>query len=475
MTLGPSSHVMILGGGITGLATAYYLQKARPDVRYTLVEQSSRLGGKVTTTRENGFVIEGGPDSFITDKPWALQLCRDLGLEDRLIPSNRESQKVYLLRHGKLVQYPGGLRLAVPTKIRPFLKSQILSNAGKFRMLGDLFIPRRESREDESLASFIQRRFGHECLDRLAGPLMGGIYVSDPKTMSMESTFPSFIQLEREHRSLILGMKAAAKKRSAGKNPASAPPAMFMSLQGGMQELIEALVTQLKGTLKTSTFAKSVRRSQSRFLVELETHHRAIPVSATHVVVTLPAWEAARVLEPAHWAMCDMLQDIRYVSTATASLAYQASDLPQGFELDGFGVLIPEVENRRLIACTWSSTKFAGRAPEGTVLMRAFVGGNRHEADAELPDDELLELVRDEFKDLFKLEAPPMAHHISRWLHANPQYDVGHRERVDIIDRYAAEVPGLHIAGSAYRGIGLPDCIHGAIKTVEAMTGTALP
>lgn len=469
MTLSPSSHVMILGGGITGLAAAYYLQKKFPFARYTLVEKSDRLGGKVVTDREDGFVIEGGPDSFITDKPWARQLCHDLGLDDRLIPSNPERSRVYLLRHGRLVRYPGGLRLAVPTKIRPFLKSHILSTGGKLRMLGDLVLPRRTSRDDESLASFIRRRFGQECLDRLAGPLMGGIYVSDPANMSMEATFPTFLKMERDHRSLILGMRAAAKHRR--KNAGGAPPAMFQTLRGGMAELTEALAAALTGTVRTETFVKSVRRSQSRFLVELETHRQATPVSATHVLVTVPAWEAARILEPTHWAMCDMLRDIRYVSTATVSMAYRKADLPASFTMDGFGVLIPEIEKRGLIACTWSSSKFEGRAPEDGALLRGFVGGHRAEPDAELPDPELTDLVRGEFRDLFGIAADPLKIRIHRWIRANPQYDVGHRERVDIIDRYAQEVPGLHLAGSAYRGIGLPDCIHGAIRAVEAISG----
>lgn len=466
-----NSHVIILGGGITGLAAAYYLQKARPDVRYTLVEKGPRFGGKIVTERAGGFVFEGGPDSFITDKPWALNLCRDLGLEDRLISSNTAGQKVYLLRNGGLVEFPGGLRLTVPTRIRPFLKSRILSPGGKLRMLGDLVISRRTARDDESLATFIRRRFGQECLDRLAGPLMGGIYVSDPTYMSMEATFPQFLNMEQEKRSLILAMRAAARQRGRSKEPR---PAMFQTLDHGMHTLVEALVMSLKGTLKTGTFVKSVRRSQSRFLVEMETHHRAIPVSATHLIVTVPAWEAARLLEPTHWAMCDMLRDIRYVSTATVSLGYRDRDLPDGFRLDGFGVLIPAVEKRRLIASTWSSTKFPGRAPDDHALLRAFVGGYRNEADAELPEDELVALVRDEYRDLFGITADPVRTSIHRWLGANPQYDVGHRERVDIVDKYAAEVPGLHLAGSAYRGIGLPDCIHGAFRAVEAMTGSTL-
>ena len=455
-------RVTIIGGGIAGLAAAFYLQtKARErgqEVACTLVEASPRLGGKILTERWNDFVIDGGPDSFINQKPQGLQLCRDLGLESELLPSNDEVYKTRLVRNGRLIPFPDGFRLAVPTRLLPFLRSPLLSPFGKLRMGFDLVLPARRDTSDESLAQFITRRLGREALENIAGPIMSGIYVSDPERMSVISTFPMFVELERKYRSLTLGI---IKARRARRKPAES---IFTSLRGGMGTLVDRLAQRLEGRVLTGTEVRSVARNGNEYQCGLSSGE---VVASDDLIVATPAFSAADLLEPLHSRLAMQLREIRYVSSAVVNLVYPDSVMKTCVDGGGFGFVVPRRESCRLLAFTWSSKKFDHRAPAGYQLVRVFVGGSRHEELVSLGDDALLDLIRAELAATLKITQAPERSWIFRWPRANAQFDVGHQDRVAEMARLAAEVPGLHLAGGAYRGVGIPDCTKSALAAVE--------
>lgn len=476
------THITIIGGGMAGLATAYYLQKKSREsgikVDYTLVESAPRFGGKITTDQVDDFVIEGGPDSFITQKPWGTQLCRELGLADRLIPTNDERRNIFVLSKGKLVPFPGGYRLTVPTEFVPFALSPLISPLGKLRMGLDLVIPPRREQSDESLAAFIRRRLGAEALDKIAGPVMAGIYVADPERLSLLSTFPMFAEMEQKYGSLIKAMQAAKKhhpspngahQNSGGQSLAagSRPQAMFTSLRGGMQELVEALLAQLQGDLRLGCRVVGLRYLSPGFEVLFDSPQgQALKTDA--VVLATPAYTAATLVESFAPHLAALLQKVRYVSTATISLGFRRADLPAQSDLNGFGFMVPKSENRPILACTWSSTKFNHRASADDVLLRLFVGGDQREHLVEdWADEELLALAQAELGAIMGITAQPVVQRIFRWPKGNPQYDVGHLDRVAEMEQLAAALPGLYLTGSAFRGIGLPDCIKSACTTVE--------
>lgn len=470
-------HITIIGGGIAGLATAFYLQKksreARIPIDYTLIESESRFGGKVITETAGDFVIEGGPDSFLTMKPGGIQLCRDLGLENQLIPTNDHKRNIYVLKKGKLTQFPGGYRLTIPTQFVPFALSPLISPLGKLRMGMDLLIPPRKETRDESLASFIRRRLGKEALDKIAGPIMAGIYVADPEYLSMQSTFPQFSEMEQQYGSLIRAMQQAKKKRPPSSNN-SKPPAMFTSLRGGMKDLVDRLISQLEGDLRSGYRVTGLRYQSPGFEIRLEQPDNQ-PLTTDAVVLAVPAFVAANLTESIEPRLTELLGKIRYVSTATVSLGFRRADTVGQHDFNGFGFMIPKSENRQILACTWSSTKFNHRAPNDDVLLRVFVGGERKDDLVSLPDDDLLDLAQSEIADIMGVTARPVVHKIYRWVNGNAQYDVGHLDRVSEIETLAGRIPGLYLTGSAFRGIGIPDCVKSALTTVDLILAQFSP
>jgi oxygen-dependent protoporphyrinogen oxidase len=469
------SHVAIIGAGIAGLATAYYLQTraraANLSLSYTLVEKTPQFGGKIITNTTGGFLIEGGPDSFISQKPWARQLCLELGLKDRLIGTNDAKRKTFIVHKGRLKALPDGVMLIIPTRFVPFALSTLISPLGKLRMAMDLFIPAKKGDADESLSSFIRRRLGKEALDRIAEPLMAGIYVADPENLSLQSTFPRFIAMEKKYGSLTRGMlsqiKARAAQHKAGTLPAPLP--LFMTLRGGLTELVNTLVGRLEGELLTGVGLDRLEpptQGQDGYQLHLSNGETR---TADAVVLATPAPGTANLLDPLVPDVAHQLRQIRYLSTATVSLAFKRSDISH--PLNGFGFVVPKSEPCRLMACTWVSTKFDHRAPEDHVLLRVFVGGYKHQALVDLSDEELLTLVRAELKAIMGITAEPTRKEIYRWPHGNAQYDVGHLDRVTQIETQVAQaLPGLYLTGSSFRGVGLPDCIHQAEQTVEQIT-----
>lgn len=456
------SHVTIIGGGIAGLATAYYLEREAERrgcvLRCVVLERDHRLGGKIVTVRRDGFVLEGGPDSIITQKPAGLQLVSELGLDDQKVPISRTSKTVYIRRADKLLALPAGFRLAVPTQFMPFIRTRTVSPFAKVRMAMDLIIPARQNDGDESVADFIRRRLGHEALERLAGPMMSGIYVADPETLSMRATFPMFVEMEKKYRSLTRGMWAA--KRMARKRSAEPPP-MFVTLKGGMNELVNALEAQLDCELRCAAPVSTIRRTASGFVIDTD----GTELATDAVVLATPAATSAALVDNVSPELAARLRSIRALSSATVSLAFRRHDLPPAFRFNGLGFIVPKVEPGALIACTFTSNKFAHRAPDDTILLRAFVGGAGREAAAETSPTELVATVRNELSALLGITAEPVIEQVFKWTHANPQYDVGHLEKVAEIERLVGAVPGLHITGSSYRGIGVPDCINAAKKT----------
>lgn len=464
-------HVAIIGGGITGLSAAWFLQEAAQeqslDVSYTLLERSARWGGKILTDEVNGyangpFIVEGGPDSFLAQKPWALQLARRLGLEDRFLPTNDDRRQVFVLNEGRPTSLPDGLHLLAPTKLVPFVRSPLISPLGKLRMALDLFIPPKGDDEDESLADFVTRRLGREALDKLAEPLLAGIYNADAERQSLLATFPRFRILEKEHGSLIKGLSAArAGSRSEETTNGQQPSSAFISFRNGMQELVHGLCSRLSGNCRLNTAVEGIRAHDWGYALSLSDGSR---LRAEAIILAVPAYVAARLLEPLAPGVAEKLAAIRYVSTGTISLGYRRRDVEH--PLDGFGLLIPRSEERPLNAFTWTSTKFDRRAPQGHVLLRIFFGGSRRPEMMDTTDETLMKIVRDELKDLLGIGAGPLFWRIYRWPKATPQYDVGHLDRVAAIE--AALPRNVHVAGSPYRGLGIPDCVHQARQTVNA-------
>ncbi len=466
-------RLAVVGGGIAGLATAYYAQKAADEaglpLHLTLIERDPVLGGKIRTDIPEGFVIEGGPDSFITQKPWGIQLCRELGLEDRLVGTNDAQRTVYVLRGGKLRKMPDGMLLIVPTKFRPFATSNLISWPGKIRMGMDLFIPARADDSDESLADFIRRRLGTEALDVLAEPMMAGIHVSDAETLSLKATFPRFIDIERQYGSLTRGMIAsrkAAAQHQPPSNGSAKPTTVFMTLQNGLQEMVTAIQNALHGEIVTGCGVDRLQPQADGYTLTLDDGRT---LEADVVVLATPSFAAADLLRDQHPTLADKLDAIRYVSTATVSLGFDAA----GFDhpLNGFGFVVPRKEPTRLLACTWTSTKFTHRSRPSTVLLRAFIGGPRREELVFLDDDALIALVREELRAIMGITAAPTVARVYRWPSGNPQYDVGHLDRMDEID--ALLPPGLYLTGSAYRGVGIPDCVKQGQTTAQQVIAYA--
>ncbi len=460
-----SRTVLIVGGGIAGLSAAYGLAESaayRDSLpQCTLVEAAPRLGGKILTERVGGFVIEGGPDSFLSQKPWAIELCRRLGLADRVIGTNQDRRKTYVYVKGRLEELPEGLALGVPTRLGPFLRSGVLSWKGKLRLGAELLIPRRRERGDESLGSFFRRRLGNEALERIIEPLMTGIYAGDADSLSIQATFPRFPEMERQAGSIVWAL-LGSWRRHKGEGPGGTP---FVTLQGGLSEMVQALTVRL-GQLRvlTGNRVRSVRMSSAPggYEVVLE---GAAPLAVDALVLATPAYDAATLLEPFDGELGALLRGIPYASTATISLGFRREDFSH--RLDGYGFVVPRIEGRALLAVTWTSSKWSHRAPDDAVLLRAYVGGVGRETVLERSDDGLVSLVRAELLAMMGVTEVPVLAKVCRWPRAMPQYLVGHLERLAAIDERLTRWPGLFLTGAAYRGVGIPDCIRDGLDTAE--------
>ena len=437
------SRVVIIGGGIAGLAAAWELQKRGID--YVLLEGSNRLGGKILTERRDGFIMEGAADSFITQKPFGWQLCKEIGLGDHLLPTNDQRRQTYVLRGGELHPMPRGMRLIIPTDPEAIQETLLLSEEGKEQMLAEPAVPPRQETGDESLASFVRRRYGEEALRVFGEPLMAGIYTGNPENLSMAASFPQYLKMEQEYGSLA----EAVRQMVLPLPRPDAPRSMFVSLKKGMYELVEQLQIVLAGDIRLGQTVKAVDEDGTVRLASGEI------IKASGVILTVPAQTAARLVEGWQPQLGAELSDIRTMSSATVWLGYPKEKLKR--PLDGFGFVVASDEPTHLRASTWSSTKLDGRAPDGYALLRVFLGGYRGPNDLKLTDRQLVELARAELRRVMKLRAKPVISQVFRWQGASSQYEVGHLERVAGFKKLCP--PWLKLAGSSYEGVGIPDCI----------------
>ncbi len=470
-------RIVVVGGGIAGLAAAHRLLEPAdgPPPVVTLLEAAARLGGVIETGRRDGFLVEGGPDSFITEKPWGLDLCRRLGLDGALLRTNETHRRVYVVRAGRLEVVPEGFALLAPVRVLPFLATPIFSWRGKLRMMAEPFVSARAGDEDESLGSFVRRRMGREALERLVEPMVAGIYTADPDVLSLKATFPRFLAMEREHGSVTRGLRARAKAarraRAASAEGAAAGVrySLFVTPPDGMGAIVDALVARLGGAaLRTGCAAEAVEPGGPEAPWRVRTAGGET-VPADGVCLALPAHASARLLRGADAALADLLDGIPYASTAVVNVACRREDVPH--PLDGFGFVSPFAEGRELVGCTFSSVKFAGRAPEGSVLLRAFVGGARRPELAERDDAAMEASVLREFRELIGLEAPPLWTSVRRWPRALSQFPVGHLDRLAAIAERLRALPGLALAGNGYEGGGVPDSIRSGERAAESLRG----
>lgn len=463
------SRTAVVGGGIAGLACAYDLAKAGREV--VLLEAAPRLGGKILSERAGAHVFEAGPDSFITQKPWGLALVRELGLADALLPTSETEKDVFVYTRGRLRRYPDGLMLMAPAKVLPFLASDLVPWSAKLRMGLEMLVPRGTD-PDESLGSFTRRRFGAEALEVIVGPVMAGIYAGDPDRLSLAATFPQFADMERDGPSVFLALRRAHAKRlaaAAKPAPGGARVTMFMALDGGLGRLVDALAARLPaGAVRTSCPLESLRRDGDGWVLGAG----GAELPAREVVLALPASAAAPILKPLDAAAADELASVRFVSTATVSLAYAPGSW--GGRLKGFGFVVDRREARAVVAGTYSSSKFPGRAKGGEELLRLFLGGAGREDVVGWSDADILAAVRRDLKLILGASPEPAAARVYRWPGSNPQYDVGHRAKMARLEARVKGLPGLVLAGSSYKGVGIPDCVRsGRDAAMRILAGSA--
>jgi oxygen-dependent protoporphyrinogen oxidase len=448
-------RIAIIGGGIAGLSAVFYLEQARRQgaaLEYVLYEAGERLGGVLRTERVDDCLVEAGPDSFLTEKPWAAELCRELGLGDQLIGSNDRLRRTWIVVNRRLRPMPDGLQFMVPTRTWPIVFSRLFSTRTKLRMIGELFSPAHTSAADESAAALVERHFGAEVVERLADPLLAGVYGGDVARLSARAVLPRFAEMEAQTGSLIRGMLAARRKR------AGAPPQpLFSSLKEGMQQLVDAVVARLDpAALRRSAPVRALQREGDRWQV-VSTGAEAFDFA----VLAIPAFRASDLLEAASPALAAVLAQIAYNNAMTVSLGFDAESVLPSLRwrfADGHGFLVPRREGRCLLACTYVHNKFPHRAPEGRLLLRTFLD-DRHRDLAGLSDEQAVQVARLELRAVLGLYAEPRFTRLYRWPAAMAQYEVGHLDRLAEIDRLRAQLPGLALIGNAYRGIGVPDCI----------------
>ena len=464
-------RVVIIGGGLSGLATAHRLVEsataAQRPVEVVVLEAKDRLGGSIWTNRVKGFTLEAGPDSFITNKPWAVDLCRSLGLGNQLIGTDPQHRRSFVVRQGRLMPVPEGFVLLAPNRLGPMLMTPILSWRGKFRMLLDLVLPRKDGESDESLGSFVKRRLGREALERLVQPLVGGIYTADPNDLSLRATLPQFARMEHQDRSLILAaFRQARGARSAEKNASGARYGLFATLSDGMDTLPRALAASLpRGTVRAGAAVRRLSRTDpgGPWLVELLD---GPPIEANAVILATEAHAAARLVDGFDADLALRLRAIPYASSAIVNIAYRRDQVAH--PLDGFGAVVPIIEQRSILAISFLSVKFPGRAPAGTALLRVFVGGATQPDLFDRDDEEIVALVRQELGELLGATGEPLLVEVARHPRAMPQYTLGHLDRVEAIKRQLARHPRLFLTGIAYDGVGIPDCIRAARTAADA-------
>lgn len=458
-------RVLVVGGGISGLSAAHRVLERDPGADVQVLEGASHVGGLIRTERRDGFVVELGPDSIITDKPWALALAERVGLKDEVVKTLPQNRGAYVVSKGKLVRIPEGFSLIAPMRLRPFLKTPILSWRGKLRAAIEPVLPRGNA-IDESLSSFVRRRFGHELFETLAQPLVSGIYGADPDVLSLRATMPRFLEMEERSRSVSLALRKRA--RDNNQSASGARYGLFASFRLGNQQLIDAVAAVLGDRIRTGSQVTSVQPRAFGYSVRLTDGSE---LEAEHVVLALSAWKAARLVEPVAPEVSEELSGIHYGSAATVTFAWARKEIPHA--LDAYGFVCPIAEGGDVLASTWSSRKWPNRAPEDSELIRVFMGGFGREHVLDMDEPTLVEAARRGLGKLLGVTAEPRFSIVQRYDRAAPHYHVGHLERVAAIDGLLEGYPGLHLAGNAYRGVGIPDSVRSGEAAADAIVDDA--
>ncbi len=460
-------RIVIIGSGIAGLTAAYRLTRSEfcqglnPQV--LLLERSSRAGGAISTYELEDYTLELGPDMFQIEKPEALKLCQELGIDSEIVPTNEASRRTFIAFENQLHALPEGFQMLAPTQMAPFFNSSLLTMGGKMRMAMDFFIPKKTTDEDESLAQFVRRRFGQEALERIAQPMVSGVYTADPELLSLRATMPRFLEMEQKYNSVIRGLMSEKKPEQNG--DAGCRYSSFVSLKRGLGSLVERLTAALPGDClhyqcPVVAIEKGTRGKRFDVVVASGT---IVPTDA--VIVASPAHSAAEMLNSLNTETASMLRRIQYASCAVLNLIYNRSDIPH--ELDGFGFVVPAVEKKTIIACSFASVKFPGRCPEEKAVLRVFVGGALQHDVFELTDEQIECLMWEDLHTYLGLKSVPLLSLITRYPRSMPQYHIGHTELVNSIRTSISQYESLRLCGNAYEGVGIPDCIRSGQKAAE--------
>ncbi len=472
----PRRRIAVIGGGISGLTAANRVRELDPTAEVRLFEASGRVGGVLQTERREDWLIERSADMFTTREPWALDLCRRIGIADELIETDARYRRAFVVRRGKLVPVPEGFTLMSPAKVWPILTTPLLSPLGKLRLAGEYFTPRKTDEADESLKSFVTRRFGREAFDRLIQPLIGGIYTADPAKLSMQATLPQFVELERRFGSLIRGVRsqgAGVRGQESGgrdQNASGARYGQFLAPRDGMQRLVDAIVARLpRESLGLNVLIERIELNGDGWRVFVRGNEG--PDTFDELILSAPGAVSSRLVANVDAELASLIGRIPYAGCSVVVLGVRRDRIAH--TLDGFGFVVPAVENRRIIAGSIASVKFPGRAPEGKVLLRVFVGGALQPELSQLPDDELRRIVMDELGELIGLRGEPEFCEVARWPGMMPQYHVGHLDLVRQIEERAAAIPRFALAGNSYRGVGIPFCVRSGEDAAERIVRSA--
>lgn len=470
-------RVAVIGAGISGLAAAWQIRKLRPEAQVVVLERRERVGGVLGTVRENGFQVERSADNFITTLPWGVQLCRELGLGDQLVTTDPDHRRAFVVWRERLHPLPDGFLMMAPTRLWPLATTPLLSPFGKLRAAMEYLIPPRSDDDDESLAEFARRRLGREVYERLVEPLVSAVYGANMERLSLLATLSRFREMERRYGSLIRAMRAQmAQRRRAGKSPgghaaeSGARYSMFVTLQQGLQDLVDRLAASLpSGALRLNVGVSTLHRADGQWVLQLSDGQQFV---SDAVVAAVPSYAAAPLLRELDIHLADELAAITYTGSVILALAYRRDDV--GHPLNGSGCVVPAVEGSPLLAVSFSSQKYPHLAPKDHVLIRVFAGGARRPDLVSLEDGQLIGLLREEVEKPLKIRGQPVHHWLFRWSQAMPQYEVGHGDRLRRIHERLTAWPGLALAGNAYRGVGIPHCIHSGQQAAAKALGLPL-
>ncbi|MBC7795403.1 MAG: protoporphyrinogen oxidase [Pyrinomonadaceae bacterium] len=485
------SKFVIIGGGISGLSAAHRLREAGED--FVLLEASNRFGGVIRSIKKDGFLLESGADSFLSEKPQVVDLARKLNIENELIETNDDFRRSFLVRENKLRAVPEGFRLIAPSNLETFFASEIVSESGKTQIANEQFLPAQTieniAKSDESLADFVRRRFGQEALERIAQPMFAGIYTANPEKLSVKATQPKFLELEQKFGSVIAGLQQTTAQinpitainsaigeetemQSQVPSPKSqvgtsgARYSLFLSFRNGMQTLLDALVESLPSdSIRLNAKVRSLRFDGSRKVWQIVVNDEVI--EADKIILAVSTFVSAQLLQNQFPDIANELNSIEYASTATVNFAFRREQIKH--KLDGFGFVVPFVEKRTLMACTFSSVKFPERAPENHALLRAFVGGVMQPETFALNEDAMINGALQDLRELLGIEGEPIFSTVEKWADSMPQYNVGHLDKASRINDLLMKIPNLRLATNAFDGVGVPDCIRHGITAAEEL------